>query len=120
MFDSERRRQENIKANQALLSELGVIEATANLGIGSSKNGGAKAEAKPVQRSHKSRTNKVVEEVTPRRQSSRLKRVAAADPDETPEAKRTREVSSLFWLPLMILSTNYILISGRSGRATSS
>ncbi|KAF8522250.1 WD40 repeat-like protein [Hysterangium stoloniferum] len=86
-MDFAKLREENIAKNRALLEQLELKEAVAGLGFSSSKPK-PDAAAKPVQSSF-SKKRKASEVVVPRRQSSRLTRVAKAS--ETPEERLKRE-----------------------------
>ena len=80
---SERERQATIARNRAILAELDLVDAASVI-----KSTKTKSSAKPVQ----PRVKKAKEPVMPTRQSTRLRRVAI-DPNESPAAKRKREVS---------------------------
>lgn len=82
--DSERERQATIARNRELLIQLGLADAAS--AIKSTKQ--ANKAAKPVQ----PRVKKPKEPAMPTRQSTRLRRAAAIDPNETPQQKRKREV----------------------------
>ncbi|TFK54762.1 WD40 repeat-like protein [Heliocybe sulcata] len=85
----ELEREANIAKNKALLEELDLKGAVADLGLPSfvSKE---KSKAKPVAAAKK-RKREEEEGAVPRRQSTRLRRGAVVDPDETPEERRKEE-----------------------------
>ena len=78
---SERERQATIARNRALLAQLDLANAASVF------QPTPKSKAKPVQ----PRVKKPKEPAMPTRQSTRLRRVVI-DPNETPAAKRKREV----------------------------
>ncbi|KAG5645241.1 hypothetical protein DXG03_006658 [Asterophora parasitica] len=81
-------REANIARNRALLEELELKQAVAGLGI--TPKPAAQTKAKPVQ--PRKRVKKDVSEAeAPRRQSSRLKRSAPIDLDESPAKRQKRE-----------------------------
>ena len=80
---SEQERQATIARNRELLAQLGLADAAS--AIKSTKQ--ATKSAKPVQ----PRVKKPKEPPMPTRQSTRLRRVTV-DPNESPQAKRKREV----------------------------
>jgi hypothetical protein len=85
---SERDKEANIARNRALLAELELEEAISD--ISKQKQVAEKSKAKPVQ--SVKRVKKVVETQLPLRQSSRLKRAAAVDLNESPAKRLKREV----------------------------
>ncbi|KDQ60939.1 hypothetical protein JAAARDRAFT_173322 [Jaapia argillacea MUCL 33604] len=85
----ELEREANIARNRALLQQLDLKEAAVSLGAPSKSTSNAKTKAKPIQPAKK-RKREDVEEVVPRRQSSRLKK-SVPDVNESPEKKRKRE-----------------------------
>lgn len=81
---SERERQANIARNRALLAQLDLSDAAAAISVKT------KSTAKPIQ----PRVKKPKEPAMPTRQSTRLRKTPI-DPNETPAAKRKREVSHI-------------------------
>ena len=93
---SELERQANIARNKALLEDLELSDAVNNIGFSKKPPlppSKAKAKARPVQPTKRAK-REVFEDPGPRRQSARLKR-SADDPNEGPEKKRARLVSTL-------------------------
>ncbi|KAF8651464.1 hypothetical protein AX16_004763 [Volvariella volvacea WC 439] len=86
----ELEREANIARNRALLEELDLKQAVEGLGIQKPK-AAVQTRAKPVQPKKKHSDKAKEAEVAPRRQSARLRNVAAVDPNESPEKKRKRE-----------------------------
>ncbi|EPQ58018.1 WD40 repeat-like protein [Gloeophyllum trabeum ATCC 11539] len=89
----ELEREANIAKNRAILEELDLKGAVAQLGL-PSKGAQAKraaAAAKPVQPAKKRKREEKDEAPAPRRQSTRLRRAGAADPNETPAERKIRE-----------------------------
>ena len=85
---SERDRQATIARNREILAKLGLADAAS--AIKSTKQ--TKGAAKPVQ----PRVKKAREPAMPTRQSTRLRK-APIDPNESPAAKRKREVCELLF-----------------------
>ncbi|KAI1794521.1 WD40 repeat-like protein [Ganoderma leucocontextum] len=81
--DYERERQATIARNRELLVQLGLADAAS--AIKSTKQ--ANKAAKPVQ----PRVKKPKEPAMPTRQSTRLRKAAPIDPNETPQQRRKRE-----------------------------
>jgi WD repeat-containing protein 76 len=88
-FISELDREANIARNRAILEELELKQAVADLGIPKTKA----TSAKPVQPSKRAKRERFETDV-PRRQSSRLKK-EAVDPNESPKERKRREVRLL-------------------------
>ncbi|RDB21409.1 DNA damage-binding protein CMR1 [Hypsizygus marmoreus] len=90
LSEYELEREANIARNRALLEQLELKQAVADLGIPTaSKKAAAKAKVKPVQHAKRVKKEKSELEV-PRRQSSRLKRTIV-DLDESPAKRQKRE-----------------------------
>jgi len=89
---SELEREANIARNRAILDELELKQAVADLGIPKTK-ATQKSKAKPVQPSKRVKRERSESDV-PRRQSSRLKK-GAVDPSESPAERKQREVRHL-------------------------
>ena len=88
---SELDREANIARNRAILEELELKQAVADLGM-PKVQAVPKAKAKPIQPSKRVKRERSDVDV-PRRQSSRLKKgPGAIDPNESPEEKKQREV----------------------------
>ncbi|THH08660.1 hypothetical protein EW146_g8923 [Bondarzewia mesenterica] len=87
----ELEREANIARNRALLEQLELKEAVAELGMPAKHKASPqpKTRAKPVQPGKRKRNRELVQE-PPRRQSSRL-RGWSIDPNESPEKRRKRE-----------------------------
>lgn len=86
---SELDREANIARNRAILEELELKQAVADLGIPKTK-ATPTTKAKPIQPSKRIKRERA-EVDAPRRQSSRLKK-GAIDPNESPEERKQREV----------------------------
>lgn len=86
---SELDREANIARNRAILEELELKQAVADLGMPKVQPV-LKTKAKPIQPSKRVKRERSDVDV-PRRQSSRLKK-GAIDPNESPEEKKQREV----------------------------
>lgn len=116
---SELERQANIARNKALLEDLELADAVNNIGFSKKPPllpPKAKAKAKPVQPVKRAK-REVFEDPGPRRQSARLKR-SADDPNEGPEKKRARLVSTLI-NPAAIVSCLTFWDNSRSKRRRS-
>lgn len=105
--NSERERLANIARNREILAQLGIVDAASAI------KSQAQTKAKPIQ----PRVKKSKEPPRPTRQSTRLRR-GPVDPDESPQAKRKREVSTP---PCMynvaVVKINPLLARGR-GKTT--
>lgn len=91
---SELEREANIARNRAILEELELRQAVADLGIPKTK-AAPKTKAKPIQPSKRPPKRERSEPDAPRRQSSRLKKGAIDSANETPEERKQREASLL-------------------------
>ncbi|KZV86551.1 WD40 repeat-like protein [Exidia glandulosa HHB12029] len=89
MPDFEKLREENLAKNRVLLAELELENTADALGVPKAT---PKTKAKPVQ-PRKPKRKAEEDAPTPRRASTRLKRVNV-DPNETPEQKRQREAEA--------------------------
>lgn len=85
---SELEREANIARNRALLEQLELKDAVAALGVSAKHRPPPKPKAKPVPAAK--RVKRELSEEAPRRQSARLRKSEAIDPNETPAQKRKR------------------------------
>ncbi|KAJ7285780.1 WD40 repeat-like protein [Mycena rebaudengoi] len=81
-------REANIARNRALLEQLQLKQAVEDLGM-PSKSKPVKSQAKPVQSKKPKREREETE--GPRRQSARLRKEDAVDPNETPTQRKRRQ-----------------------------
>ncbi|KAF8447319.1 WD40-repeat-containing domain protein [Boletus edulis BED1] len=84
----EQEREANIARNRALLEQLELKDAVAALGVSVKPKPAPKPKAKPVQAAK--RVKRESTEEAPRRQSARLRKDDAVDPNETPAQRRKR------------------------------
>ncbi|KAG1753431.1 WD40-repeat-containing domain protein [Suillus lakei] len=88
LYPHELEREANIARNRALLEELDLKDAVAQLGVPPKPKPAPRIRAKPIQPAKGKREREVVE--APRRQSARLKK-EIVDPNETAAQKKQRE-----------------------------
>ncbi|KAF8552580.1 WD40 repeat-like protein [Imleria badia] len=84
----EQEREANIARNRALLEQLELKDAVAALGVPVKPKPAPKTKAKPVPAAK--RVKRELTEEAPRRQSARLRKDEAVDPNETPAQRRKR------------------------------